>query len=130
MLASQGAEQGEKDQKISSGIKNQIPVDSPLIDVMDFTHLENPISPLHGAHTFGFCKDITEESSFTNLLFRGTTPIDFQEVIQFRLRQNTQANYVKSLKIRYAFATGMPAVETEWDTQRALNHLFLKKNDF
>jgi hypothetical protein len=68
MLASQGAEQREKDQKISSGIKNQIPVDSPLIDVMEFTHLENPISPLHGVRTIGLCKDTTEESSFANFV--------------------------------------------------------------
>jgi hypothetical protein len=54
VLPGYGTEQSKENEEIPLIVKNQIPIDRSLIDMMERPHPENPISSLHGFFTLRF----------------------------------------------------------------------------
>jgi hypothetical protein len=98
VLSGNRTNQREENEKIPFVIKDQITIDGPLVDVVERSHLENPVSSLHIVHTLRFLQRYNAKTLLCKYIFiRGRQMFDNQRYKKNRLRQNAQPILSKTL---------------------------------
>jgi hypothetical protein len=64
VLSGYRTDQRKENEKIPFVIKDQITIDGSLVDVVERSHLENPVSTLHIVHTLRFLQRYNAKTPF------------------------------------------------------------------